>query len=158
MKLTYIEIKKIVNSIVTRVISEMNGRYNNIPEFLEKYRCADEREFIHMMLCQYSNSANIDLSIRELINNLEEESYQMNFDLDFTRSQLKKEEAYTKFLHNEMKTMTNLIKVLNEKVSYVERYYDDVQLVLRYHNISFEETIKSIKPNATPPKKPGLKL
>lgn len=150
MELTYIEVKKIINAVVTRVVSEIHDRYEkqSINGFLEKYKCKDEREFIEKMICKLSVSPDLSLNMREIIKNLEEESFAMSFDNGLKISQLKDANHTIRKLIHEIKSLEKLVKAYNEKTQYIEEYFENIQLVLRHNNLDYNDELKKVKPNS----------
>ena len=150
MELTYIEIKKTINAVVTRVISEINDRYSqeSIQEFLKKYECIDERQFIEKMICQLSESPDLSIKMRETINDIEDESHQLHFELSLESSQNKKTKKINQHLLKELKALQNLKEAYNERTNYLQELFENVQLILSHNNLDFEKELKKLKPNA----------
>jgi len=155
--LTYIEIKRLTNIIITRAIKEINSRYEkkSIDEFVKKYGCKNEREFLQLVCCEVE-SLDLNISIRETIKNLENESYSIHNDLDVKISKLNESEEYNKYLKEQLIFMSEKTELSKQQIKYLQNYIDDMELVLRHNNISFKKEIKNIKPNSTPPKRPSL--
>ena len=155
MELTFTEIKKITNLLLKRTIDAVESRHDaeSINQLLLKYKCQDLRELLQLMLCKM-DSPELNMSMRESIKNITDESLQLHFELDFKTAQLNQSKQEVKYLKNEFNSLQDLITTYNEKSDYLQYYIGDLELILQHHQLSFKDEIKSIKPNSTPPKSP----
>ena len=141
----YIETKKLINHIITTIISELENKYDSdeIEEFLSKYNCINIREVIHLLICQEGNP-NIDFTSIDLIRELEEELYKYSFSLSRTKPQITQAEKQRDKSLNELKKVNKLIERYNEKSAILDAQFNIYEMVLRNNNLIFEEEAKKI--------------
>ena len=151
----YIDIKKLVNNIITKITTEIKNTYdeNELSHFAKQYQCENIRDIVTLLLCQDCNTS-FDADSLEFIKELESDLSESNLQIELLENSVITANESNNGLSKQINILNQSVQGGSDESNIIEQYNQ----ILKANGLDFETESKKLNLQPSPQFVDGISI